>query len=257
MNKVHVDIHGQGPDLVLLHGWAMHGGIWDCVREALAQQFRLHLIDLPGHGLSPGCEPGSLEQLTELIAELLPQRCMLGGWSLGGQIAMQLALREPQRVESLVLISTTPCFTRRDDWQWGMEHKLLQLFLENLKLNYATTINRFMTLQMNGDRDASKILSRLRKQFFQRAEPDPDALEKGLKILQHSDLREFFGQIQQPVLLMHGENDVITHPASADWMHQQLPQSQRVMFAHCGHAPFLSYPETFVAHLNAFRTITR
>ena len=135
-----------------------------------------------------------------------------------------------------------------------MEHKLLQLFLENLKLNYATTITRFLTLQMSGDRDASKILPQLRKNFFLRGEPDPDALEKGLRILQHSDLRERIVTIKQPVLIVHGENDVITHPAAADWMHRQLPQSQQVMFAHCGHAPFLSYPEQFVAHLNAFRT---
>jgi pimeloyl-[acyl-carrier protein] methyl ester esterase len=179
---------------------------------------------------------------------------MLGGWSLGGQIAMELALREPQRVQKLILISTTPCFTKRDDWKWGMEHKLLQLFLENLKLNYTTTINRFLTLQMSGGRDATKILSQLRKHFFQRAEPDPNALQKGLKILQQSDLREHLAAIQQPVLLVHGENDVITHPAAADWIHQQLSQSQRVMFPHCGHAPFLSYPDQFVACLNEFRT---
>lgn len=253
MTQLHIESMGHGPDLVLLHGWAMHSGIWNGIQDQLMQQFRLHLVDLPGHGLSPVCEPGTLNHLVEIIAEILPERCMLGGWSLGGQIAMELALCKPQRVQKLVLISTTPCFAKRDDWESGMERKLLQLFLENLKLNYAATINRFLTLQMSGDRDASKILSQLRKHFFQRAEPDPGALEKGLGILQQSDLRDRVAAIQQPVLLLHGENDVITHSAAADWMHQQLPQSQRVMFAHCGHAPFLSYPEQFVTCLNEFR----
>jgi pimeloyl-[acyl-carrier protein] methyl ester esterase len=254
MTALHIETSGQGPDLVLLHGWAMHSGIWGSVRDALAQHFRLYLVDLPGHGLSPACEPGTLEHLTEIIAAILPECCLLGGWSLGGQIAMQLALRQPERIEKLILISTTPCFAWQNDWPSGMDRKLLQLFLENLKLNYATTINRFLTLQMSGDRDAGKILSQLRKSFFQRAEPDPAALEKGLKILQHSDLRGCVGDIRQPVLIMHGDNDVITHPAAAGWMHQQLPQSQYVKFEHCGHAPFLSYPEQFVAHLNDFRT---
>ncbi|MDP3281567.1 MAG: pimeloyl-ACP methyl ester esterase BioH [Nitrosomonas sp.] len=254
MTYLHVESMGDGPDLVLLHGWAMHSGIWSGVQEQLSQQFRLHLIDLPGHGLSPASEPGTLNHLVEIITKILPEHCIVGGWSLGGQIAMELALREPKRVKQLILISTTPCFAKRDDWKWGMEHKLLQLFLENLKLNYATTINRFLTLQMSGDRDASKILLQLRKHFFQRAEPDPDALLKGLRILQESDLRDRMGAIKQPVLLLHGENDVITHPAAADWMHQQLSQSQRVLFSHCGHAPFLSYPEQFVTCLNEFRT---
>lgn len=254
MTSLHIETLGQGPDLVLLHGWAMHSGIWGSVRDLLAPQFRVHLVDLPGHGLSPASEPGTLDHLAGMVAEILPKRCMLGGWSLGGQVAMELALREPQQVEKLVLISTTPCFAWQDDWTFGMDRKLLQMFLENLKLNYATTITRFLTLQMSGDRDAGKILSQLRKSFFQRAEPDPAALEKGLRILQHSDLRDRIAAITQPVLIVHGDNDVITHPAAADWMHRQLSQSRHVMFAHCGHAPFLSYPEQFVAHLNEFRT---
>ncbi|MBX3616409.1 pimeloyl-ACP methyl ester esterase BioH [Nitrosomonas sp.] len=254
MAALHIETFGRGSDLVLLHGWAMHGGIWSSVRDLLAQHGRVHLVDLPGHGLSPMCEPGTLDHLVEIVADCLPEQCMIGGWSLGGQIAMQLALRQPERIKKLVLISTTPCFAWQDDWTFGMDRKLLQLFLENLKLNYATTINRFLTLQMSGDRDASKILSQLRKNFFQRAEPDPAALEKGLRILQQSDLRRCIGDIRQPVLIMHGDNDVITHPAAADWMHRQLPQSQYVKFDRCGHAPFLSYPEQFVMHLNDFRT---
>ncbi|UJP06349.1 MAG: pimeloyl-ACP methyl ester esterase BioH [Nitrosomonas sp.] len=253
---LHIETLGQGPDLVLLHGWAMHSGIWDGVRNLLMQRFRLHLIDLPGHGLSPLSDSGTLDHWVEAVAGVLPERCMLGGWSLGGQIAMELALREPQRVEKLVLIATTPCFARRDDWEWGMEHKLLQLFLENLKINYTTTINRFLMLQMSGDRDAGKILPQLRQSFFQRAEPDPGALQQGLKILQHSDLRSCFSGIGQPVLIVHGDNDVITHPAAAGWMHRQLPQSRYVNFEHCGHAPFLSFPDQFVTHLDDFRTIS-
>lgn len=257
MNPLHVETLGQGPDLVLLHGWAMHSGIWNSVRDRLAQRFRVHLVDLPGHGLSSLSEPGTLEHWVEIIAGMLPERCMLGGWSLGGQIAMELALREPQRIEKLVLIATTPCFAKRPDWESGMEHKLLQLFLENLKVNYTTTINRFLALQMSGDRDDGKILSQLRKNFFQRAEPDPAALQKGLAILQHSDLRDRFKAIKHPVLIVHGKNDVITHSAAAEWMHRQLQQSRYVNFEHCGHAPFLSYPESFVTHLNDFSTNSR
>lgn len=257
MMRLHIESTGHGPDLVLLHGWAMHSGIWGGVREQLAQQFRLHLVDLPGHGLSPACEPGTLEHMVEMVTEVLPECCLVGGWSLGGQIAIELALREPSRIEGLALISTTPCFVKREDWEWGMEHKLLLLFLENLKQNYAATINRFLTLQMSGDRNAAAILSQLRRHFFQRAEPDPGTLQKGLELLQDNDLRARLEAVKQPVLLLHGENDVITHPAAASWMHRQLPQSQLVMFPHCGHAPFLSYPDQFITRLNEFRTLSR
>ncbi|MEZ5623317.1 MAG: alpha/beta fold hydrolase [Nitrosomonas sp.] len=56
---MHCEILGNGPDLVLLHGWAMHGGVWRGVREQLAMKYRVHLFDLPGHGLSPMLEPGT------------------------------------------------------------------------------------------------------------------------------------------------------------------------------------------------------
>ncbi|PIQ13165.1 MAG: pimeloyl-[acyl-carrier protein] methyl ester esterase, partial [Hydrogenophilales bacterium CG18_big_fil_WC_8_21_14_2_50_58_12] len=46
--SMHIEIVGSGPYLALLHGWGMHGGVWDGVRDALAQRFRLHIVDLPG-----------------------------------------------------------------------------------------------------------------------------------------------------------------------------------------------------------------
>ena len=49
---LHVEIRGTGPDLVLLHGWALHGGMWGPWLDELGRRARLHLIDLPGHGRS-------------------------------------------------------------------------------------------------------------------------------------------------------------------------------------------------------------
>ena len=47
-----ISSRGQGPELVLLHGWAMHSGIWGGVVDVLASEFRVNLVDLPGHGQS-------------------------------------------------------------------------------------------------------------------------------------------------------------------------------------------------------------
>ncbi|SFQ05509.1 carboxylesterase BioH (pimeloyl-CoA synthesis) [Nitrosomonas cryotolerans] len=254
MSKIHVESLGQGPDLVLLHGWAMHGGIWGGVRDRLAACYRLHLVDLPGHGFSPVGEFGTLEHIVELVTAVLPENGIVCGWSLGGQIAIELALREPLRVKALALVATTPCFVNRVDWQWGMDKKILQLFMENLVQNYAATINRFLTLQVSGEVDVTATLAQLRKNFFRRNQPDHEALQQGLEILLTSDLREKLTAITQPVLLLHGENDVVTSPAAARWMHAQLPDSKLVMLPHCGHAPFLSYPEQFITSLYELRS---
>ena len=54
MAAMHVESHGSGAPLVLIHGWGMHGGVWDNVVPQLAQHFSVHCVDLPGHGYSSG-----------------------------------------------------------------------------------------------------------------------------------------------------------------------------------------------------------
>ncbi len=250
MNDVHVEVMGTGPDLVLLHGWAMHSGIWRNVRDQLAQHYRLHLVDLPGHGCSSACEAASLAQLAETIVSVLPEKAIICGWSLGGQVAMQLALQYPAQVSQLVLIATTPCFVQRSDWQWGMNAATLQLFVNNMAQNYKATINRFLSLQLSGSNDSNVVLAQLRQSFFEYDQPGSSTLKAGLEILRSIDLRAQLAEISQPVLLLHGDNDVITDADAARWMHQQLPNSKLVIFANCGHAPFLSYPDQFISCLN-------
>jgi len=250
--RLHVESRGTGPDLVLLHGWAMHSGIWGEAGERLARHFRLHLVDLPGHGYSPACEDGTLLHMAEMVAGVLPETSIICGWSLGGQVAIELALREPARVRKLALISTTPCFVKREGWQSGAEAATLQLFMANLKKNYEATMSRFLTLQVwDGDgrshNDNAAVLAWLRDNFFRRGIPDEDALQAGLQILLTSDLRGKLSGVTQPTLLLHGDNDIITPPEAARWMHLQLPHSQLMMLPHCGHAPFLSHPHEFIS----------
>lgn len=255
--SLYVESIGAGPNLVLLHGWAMHSGMWESILQPLAAHFRLHLVDLPGHGFSKAgltrVQRGGLERMTEMVADILPGDCIVCGWSLGGQIAIELALQASTRVRKIALISTTPCFIRREDWQWGMEAGTLQLFLENLKRDYRNTMLRFLTLQVGrGGNDAAKVLLKLRKGLFERGEPDEFFLEAGIQVLLTSDLREKLRNITQPVLLLHGEKDIIAHPESARWMKKQLHCSELLMLPACGHAPFLSYPEEFAASIIRF-----
>jgi pimeloyl-[acyl-carrier protein] methyl ester esterase len=93
------------------------------------------------------------------------------------------------------------------------------------------------------------VLAQIRDHFFQYKQPDGHALRAGLQILLTTDLRGKLADISQPVLLLHGENDVITHVDAAKWMHQQLPHAKLVGFPHCGHAPFLSHPNQFITSL--------
>lgn len=258
MGKVHVETLGEGPNLVLLHGWAMHSGIWSSVRNRLAQYFRLHLVDLPGHGLSPAPwinMPVTLKNMSEMVRESLPANSIICGWSLGGQVAMELALDEPEQIKKLVLVSTTPSFIQREDWIWAMEAATLKLFMRNLKRDYVSTLNRFLTLQVSGDINTLVLLRQLRDNVFREGKLDEVGLQMGMQILLTTDIRERIKRINQPVILLHGENDVIAHPNAARWLHENLQNSELVMLPHCGHTPFLSHADQFIA--NIFRVARR
>jgi pimeloyl-[acyl-carrier protein] methyl ester esterase len=227
----------------------MHSDIWDGVRDQLAGHFRLHLVDLPGHGGSASCETATLQCMVEKVAEVLPDNCTICGWSLGGQVSIELALQLPLRVKKLILVSTTPCFINHRDWQWGMDEEMLQLFIKNLKRDYVTTLDRFLSLQVKGSIDTTVVLAKLKASFSHDRELNETSLQAGLQILLTTDLRNKIEEISQPVVLIHGENDIITHPSAARWMHQKLPSSELLMLSNCGHAPFLSHPDQFITKL--------
>ena len=108
MSGLYTEIRGTGPALVLLHGWGLNVRVWDGLAAALCDRFRIISIDLPGHGRSAWLpERSSLEQqaaqVAETVAAIAAEYSLLG-WSLGGQIALQLAAaqcaaaRDPQRL---------------------------------------------------------------------------------------------------------------------------------------------------------------
>ena len=87
---LHVETAGNGPPLVLLHGWAMHSGIWGPLVGRLARRFRVHAVDLPGHGHSPLAGSFTLEGASTAVATSIPFDAgplTVFGWSLGGLIA--------------------------------------------------------------------------------------------------------------------------------------------------------------------------
>ena len=243
----YVEMRGSGPDLVLLHGWALHGGMWGPWLGRLESRFRLHLVDLPGHGRSPWRDgTQQLADLARAVAPHVPAGSAVLGWSLGGMVALELARLRPTTA-ALVLVATTPCFLRRDDWQGGMEPAVLQGFAAGLAGDYRRTLANFLALQAWGDERATEALRSLRATLEAHGEPDPRALAAGLEILRTADLRDALPRISIPALVIAGENDRITPAAAGRELAARLPSARYHEVAKAGHAPFLSHADQ-VAH---------
>lgn len=257
-DSLYVEQRGQGTDLVLLHGWAMHGGIWPAsLLHALEQNFRLHIVDLPGHGHSAALAEGfTLASVTGALSRyadthLHGSACWLG-WSLGGMLAANLAALHPHRRDKLVLVSSSLRFCKAEDWPYAMEADVLTLFAAQLRKDYRSTLSRFLALQFKGDAHAREGLRALREQLFARGEADITSLNEGLKILLNDDLRGQAGRISCPVQLIGGEYDSLTPAAALQRIAGEFAQAQVAIIKGAGHAPFISHAESFQKILTGF-----
>lgn len=244
--NLHVETVGTGPNLVLLHGWGMHGAVWQPLVKKLSKAFTLHLVDLPGMGLSRPIEPFHLHAVAEKIAEMLPAHADIIGWSLGGQVAMRLAIDQPDLVRRLILVGTTPCYVNKADWDIGIEPAVFSSFADNVNTDYHKTMTQFLTLQCMGAKDARATVKLLRKKFAERPVPTAQTLQKALNILLETDLRAELERLRKPALLIHGDRDTLAPVQAAHWMMQNLPIAYLRVIAGASHAPFLSHQEQFI-----------
>jgi len=270
--SLHVEAQGSGAPLLLIHGWGMHGGMWGGLAERLAEHFRVLAVDLPGHGYSkigkseegrgkrqdqvlPFCLPSSPFSIDAIVDELAAQfdePLALCGWSLGGQIALRWAQREPEKINRLVLVASTPCFVRQPGWECAMAEEVLAGFAAMLQQDYAPTLQRFLALQVRGSERERELLAALRNALLIRGEPDRDALLAGLEILRDCDLRDALPAIGQPVLAVCGGRDTLTPPQASQYLAARLPNARLARIEGAAHAPFLSHPDEFMKHLTSF-----
>ncbi|MEM9529824.1 MAG: pimeloyl-ACP methyl ester esterase BioH [Pseudomonadota bacterium] len=247
---------GAGPDLVVVHGWGMHCGVFADVLPALREQFTVHLLDLPGHGANHARERlPPLRRLAEELRQLLPTACWLG-WSLGGQLAMTLACRFPARVRRLVVVASTPRWVRSTDWPLGMEDEVFESFATGLASDHEATWQRFLALEVHGSKTARRDLRHLRELNRRWPAPTAQVLSDGLARLRETDLRPDVAQLTVPTLVISGSRDRLVPPAAGDWLAAHLPQARHVLLRGLGHAPFIGDPEAFLSTLVPFLSAT-
>jgi len=239
-----VQCRGRGSDLVLLHGWGMNAAVWEGLPSVLAMERRLWQIELPGHGESPfqsGCD--STEAWADACLDQAPRQAVWLGWSLGGLIALEAALRAPERIKALVLLTATPRFIRAADWPAAMDADVLAKFQDGLSDDASGTLDRFLVLQVMGSEAARESLRTLRHEVARRPAPSPAALEIGLDLLRDTDLRNRIGTLSCPTLWLFGRRDTLVPAAASEGIATLLPNSRQRVVAGAAHAPFLSHPQ--------------
>lgn len=259
--RLHVQDVGSGRPVVLVHGWALSGEVWDRQVASLARAGRrVVTIDLRGHGRSDRTLDGyDVETLATDVAAVLDALDLrdldLVGWSLGGLTSFRVAAHHADRLRSLVLVgSCGVAAARRPNFPFGY---FSEEFNEGL---YARERNDRLasreeliagTLRYDGEPPRS-VVDWLIAVSWQT----PSWVgEAALHTLQETDQAADLGRVTLPVVQIVGGRDPLLPQKGADWVVQTLADARQMRIDEAGHFPMLETADAFdVALLDAVGT---
>ena len=201
--------------MVLVHGWGLHGGVWSRVAQALADEFTVHCVDLPGHGHSASLQDYTLDNLARAGGDV--SAAGAGGGLVAGRPGRHAlgagcaGLAE----KSLTLVASSPCFVQRADWPHAQAVQVMRQFADNLGGQFEQTLRRFWP-QTLGSESAHAVLAEMKHILF--AHGRPSALEAALAVLESSDVRHELPQLHLPTHLSYGQRDALTPIGAARWL---------------------------------------
>ena len=242
--RADVEKHGDvlaRPPLVLIHGAGGTYLHWPSHLRRLPDQL-VYALDLPGHGRSGGSACDSIAAYGQVISAVLDSLAIsvavVGGHSMGGAIALELALTAPQRVAGLVLVST------------GARLRVNPAIIQGLQSDFATTTAQLIDWMYSPDL-APDQRARALQQL--RANP-PQQLVADFRACDHFDCRADLSAIKQPTLISCGTHDQMTPVNYSNFLHQSIAGSELHLLEEGSHMAMIERPAHVIAAVRAFLT---
>lgn len=235
---------GQGPAVVLLHGFASSIYTWKDVLPGLAAGHEVIALDLPGFGASDQPSDLSFETCHRVAIGLMDQlgipRASVVGHSLGGAVALVIAARQPERVDRLVLIDAAGFNLRLEDRPTLVRvssHPAAEAFFTRLPVR-----RLFVTigLRQNFFDDRKVTPERVDEYLVAAARPGTLAAIRSLaasSTLAPEDVEQMLGEVRAPTLVVWGDHDEWIPLAHADRFAAGIAASRKVVVRECGHMP--------------------
>jgi pimeloyl-ACP methyl ester carboxylesterase len=248
---------GEGADVVLIHGLgATKTSFYDAAAALAASGYRVHAIDLPGFGSSskPYGAPYTAAWFAESVLALLDaldiDRAHIVGNSMGGRVAVEVALRSPRRVGGLVLLAPAVAFVKRP---WLRLVKVLPPQLGVLPHGFTRGMVADQLLGMFADPDAiDPAIADIAVDEFRRIYGSPSARAAFLTSARNIYLERPFGAggfyerlstLRAPSLFVWGTHDPLIPSRFSHHVAEWLPSAEQIVLDHCGHVPQIERPE--------------
>jgi len=250
--RIHYELSGSGPAIVLGHSFLCDTHMWDAVSPALAERYRVINVDFRGHGGSTAPAPHTLDDLAADCRAILDRegvtRAVLVGLSMGGMTAMRLALAAPERVAGLVLLDTSadpepPSKRVQYRFMAGLERRFGHIALIDAivpRIMMGATTRR--TRREIYDREAARL-----KQVNVNA-----LYWTSRAVFDRESIAARLGEIRCPTLVMVGAEDVATTPAKSRRLAAGIPGARLVELPGAGHLSALETPDAVVRELQTF-----
>ena len=257
--SLHVELDGEGPAVVLLHGFTGSGVTWAHLRGHLRARLTVVSVDLPGHGRSSVPDDPARYALARFADDLhrmlgvlgLKQVAMLG-YSLGGRAALQFALRHGSRLSALVLESTSPGIADPADRATRAKADAeLADFIE--REGTEAFVDRWERLPLWSSQSSlpAEVRATLRAQ---RLEGSPAGLANSLRGAgagATDAIADRLQDIEVPTLLIAGALDE-RYAVAAAAMAEAMPHARAAVVADAGHAVHLERPDEFANLVEEF-----
>jgi pimeloyl-[acyl-carrier protein] methyl ester esterase len=232
--------------LILLPGWGLGVSPLEPLAAALHgldEHLRVVIEPLPAMASS------NLDDWLDELDASLPADTWLGGWSLGGMLASELATRRGDRCCGLVTLASNPCFVARSDWPGAMPAATFEAFLAGCQADPRNTLKRFSLLCTQGADDA-RGLSRLLSAGAPAVAPE--SLRHGLALLARLDTRAALQAYAGPQLHLFGGQDALVPAEAAGQLLALLPDIEVGLIEQASHAFLLEDPHGIAAAIQAF-----
>lgn len=194
--------------LILLTGWAVGPLVWRQLCRLLSEDYDIVVVSWE----DVVSVEGFMEKAVAVIGGKGIPKCSLIGWSLGTLVALELAEALPEQIDRMVLFSATCRFTKDEEtgYRSGMYRAVVESMLSRLEINPKETLEDFYKNFFTRDETIKGHYSYFLKEMQGTWEIySSEALAAGLEYLILKDLREIAARVDTPVLLIHGEQDII------------------------------------------------